>query len=188
MAADFFFDPPTIDLPSLHTLRTGMWANCPAVVRRPVAQEYQYFLFQLEGLNRLKFTAAGALPDRPWERQLDLTARAGAVKAAILVAASIVEAVLRAIAEHRGYPLPNDPLRRTFGRILRAWEDPQGTPRPDVAAIWQTLQRMRDERNNVHLFAAAANPHANFQNMLQEEQQLLAAAQVALTHAAGITP
>lgn len=188
MAVDFFFDPPTIELPSVASLRTGLWANCPPVIRDSVAKEYQYFVFQLEALDRLKFTAAGALPNRPWEMAIDLTARAGAIKASILVAASIVEAVLRAIAEHRNYPLPNDPRRRTFGRILGAWEDPAGTPRPDVAAIWPTLQQMHDFRNNIHLFAAAVNPQANFQAVLQQEQQLLAAAQATIVHVATITP
>lgn len=188
MAVDFFFDPPTINLPSIQSLRTGLWVNCPPVIRDSVAKEYQYFLFQIEALDRLKFTAAGALPDRPWEMSLDLTARAGAIKASILVAASIVEAVLRAIAEHRNYPLPNDIRRRTFGKVLGAWEDPAGTPRPDVAVIWATLQQLHDFRNNIHLFAAAANPHANFQTVLQQEQQLLAATQAVIAHVATITP
>lgn len=187
MAVDFFFEPPTIHLPSAFSLRTGLWANCPQVVRRKVAEEYQYFLFQLASLDRLKFTAAGALPHHPWTRPLALTARAGAIKAAVLIGASIVEAVLRAVAEHRGYPLPPNPRNRTFGRVLAAWRV-GGQPRPDVAPIWATLQQLRDFRNNVHLFAAVADPNAQFQAVLQQEQQLLTSVQTVIAHVAAMTP
>jgi hypothetical protein len=189
VAVDLFVDPPTIDLPSLQSLRNERWANCPTVVRRVVAQEYQYFLFQCMLLERLRFTAPGMLDSKPWRKPLDLAVRAGAVKAALLVAASIIEAVLRAVAEHRAYPLPLNARHRTLGKVLGSWQQVEnGPPREEVQAIWPTLQRLYEVRNNVHLFAIEGSSHAHFWAVLRQEEELLAGAQEAVHHVARIVP
>ena len=60
--------------------------------------------------------------------------------------------------------------------------------RCDVADIWQTLQELRDIRNNIHLFKAAQDPQANFDAILEKESQLLPAAQYAIQHLSKIEP
>ncbi|GJL66822.1 MAG: hypothetical protein NPIRA05_17930 [Nitrospirales bacterium] len=111
--------------------------------------------------------------------------RAGAVKAAVLVAASIVEAALRALAEARGYPLHPNPRRRTFGNVIRAWED-NGAPRNDVAAIWPDIKAIHEVRNFVHLHKVAGSADAEWGNVLSAEQALLRGALNAIEHIARI--
>ena len=98
---------------------------------------------------------------------------AGAVKAALLVSASIIEAVLRVVAEARGYDLPNNPKHRTFGAVLRAWKENDGSPKPDIASHWDLLEELCEIRNDVHLFKAAGDPNAKFDAVLSQEQALL---------------
>jgi hypothetical protein len=188
MAVDFFFDPPTIGIPPLGALRAFQWEHMPEKIRPVLAQESQYLQFHLQMLDRVKFTEAGRLHDKPWVKPLGLSVRAGAIKAAVLICASIAEAVLRASAETRGYPLPREPYRRTFGKVLDAWKQEDGKPRSDVAAIWPTLQNLRDIRNNIHLFKAADDPSASFDTILELEERILADAQAAIRHLSELSP
>ncbi len=182
MAVDFFLDPGTISLPTLSGLRNGKWARCPSTIRSYVAQEDQYLDFHLRCLDQFRFTAEGSAGavEKPYSCPLDLSVRAGSVKAAILIAASIVEAVLRAVAEHRGYMLPPNKRHRTFGKVLGAWCI-GGNPRQEMADVWSDLQDLRDFRNNIHLFVAAEQGHS-FGVVLARESELLYRASNLVNH------
>ncbi len=173
MAVDFFFDPPTYSIPSLSGLRSR-WANIPNPdVAEMIAREEQYLLFHRFVLDHAKFTKVGELHSKPYVYSLGLSVRAGAIKAAILVCASIAEAALRAHAEKREYKFPSEPTKRTFGRVISAWKSSRGKPRPDVRVVWKEILKLRDARNNIHLFKAASDPSADFKHVLDDEPGLL---------------
>jgi hypothetical protein len=188
MATDFFFRSPTFQIPALAPLAAFRWNRLDDQdVQHAIAAEEQYLAFHLFMLENLRHTEAGRVANPPYEYELGLSVRAGAVKAAVLMAASILEAALRAIAEKRGYPLSPDPKKRTFGNVIRAWEN-NGTPRPDVAAIWPSVRAIHGVRNYVHLHVASAGGSARWQSVLDAEQQLLNSASDAINHVATIVP
>jgi hypothetical protein len=187
MAADFFFLNPTFEIQPLNTVAVFKWQRLKnPEVQYAIAAEEQYLRFHLYMLENLRHTQAGKLTQPPYKYKLGLSVRAGAVKAAILVAASIVEAALRTLAELRGYPLNDDPKKRTFGNVIRAWEE-AGAPRPDVAAIWPNVKAMHEARNFVHLHKAAHDADAAWDNVLKEERALLDGALATIEHVAKIT-
>ncbi|MBA4381401.1 MAG: hypothetical protein C0406_02445 [Sideroxydans sp.] len=186
MAADFFFQTPTFAIQSLKPVAVFKWQRLKnPEVQYAIAAEEQYLHFHLYMLNNLRHTEAGKLAQPPYVYELGLSVRAGAVKAAILIAASIVEAALRALAELRGYPLNKDPRRRTFGNVIAAWEY-AGTPRPDVAAIWPNVKAMHEVRNFVHLHKVASDADAAWESVLKEERLLLDGALTAIDYVAKI--
>jgi len=186
MAADFFFQNPTFEIQPLKTVAMFKWQRLlNSDVQYAIAAEEQYLHFHLYMLSNLRHTQAGKLAQPPYVSELGLSVRAGAVKAAILVAASIVEAALRTLAEMRGYPLNKDPKKRTFGNVIRAWEE-AGVPRPDVATIWPSVKAMHEARNFVHLHKAASDTDAAWDNVLKEERALLDGALATIEHVAKI--
>lgn len=186
MAADFFFVNPTFTIQSLKPVAVFKWQRIgDQEVQYAIAVEEQYLNFHLYMLNNVRHTKAGQLAQPPYVAELGLSVRAGAVKAAVLIAASILEAALRALAEARGYPLNTDPRRRTFGNVIRAWEQ-DGAPRAEVAAIWQDVKAMHEVRNFVHLHKAAHDSDAEWGKVLQSEQALLQGALNAIEHVAQI--
>lgn len=186
MAADFFFSNPTFEIQPLKAVAAFKWQRLQNQdVQYAIAAEEQYLNFHLFMLSNLRHTRAGQLAQPPYAYELGFSVRAGAVKAAVLVAASIVEAALRALAEARGYPLNQDPRRRTFGNVIHAWED-GGKPRPEVAAIWLDVKAMHEVRNFVHLHKAAQDADAAWEQVLQSEQGLLQGALNAIAHVSTI--
>ena len=177
MSRRFFLRPDQYDIPTVDTLRYE-WRNVPdSQARNVIAVEAQYLAFHQYLINSLRhqnIAGGDAIP-------IGLSVRAGALKTATLLCASIAEAALRAHAEARNYDLPAAAYRRTFGRVLRAWQLPDGMPQPDVAEIWPQLQNLHDGRNTVHLYAAI-NDGNNFYDILQAESQSLAEAEIVLTH------
>lgn len=172
MPRRFTFDDPEYSAFPIDELR-WQWRNVPdAGVRSMVAVEHQYLdfhLWQLHSIRHEPIEGGAAIP-------IGLSLRAGALKTANLVCASIAEAVLRAHAERRGYSLPKHARHRTLGRILGAWQDADGNPHPDIAPIWEDLQRLYDGRNVVHLYAAL-DRGSDFYDVLQAEQELLESSQ-----------
>lgn len=154
-------------------------------VQYAIAAEEQYLQFHLYMLENLRHTEAGKIAAPTYVYELGLSVRAGAVKAAVLVAASIVEAALRALAELRGYALNKDPRRRTFGNVIAAWED-GGAPRSEVAAIWPKVKSLHEVRNFVHLHKAAGAAEAAWECVLRDESALLQAALAAIEHVSGV--
>ena len=186
MAADFFFDPPTFEIQPLQPVATFKWQRLNnRDVQYAIAAEEQYLQFHLYLLSHLRHTQAGRLANPPYRYELGLSVRAGAVKAAVLVAASILEAALRALAEARNYPLRADPRQRTFGNVIRAWQQ-NGNPRPDVAPIWANISALYEVRNFVHLHEAAQVPDAAWENVLENERQLLDGALHSIDHVSRI--
>lgn len=170
MSVDFFFEPANCDIPTKAVLRNE-WCNIPNKnIIDVVAGEEQYFIFQRFLLDNLYFTKEGCAcsSSKPYAKRLDWTVRAGAIKASILLASSIAEAVLRAHAEKRQLPLNADEKRRTFGNVLNAWliQKNPDVPPPDIAQIWTELKDMQDSRNNVHLFKVSHSPDALFHRVL----------------------
>jgi hypothetical protein len=181
MAVDFFFDPCGFSIPSLQGLRQK-WKSIPdPKIIEAVAVEDQYLAFQLYILKSTKFTEFGKLASKPYVYQLGHSVRSGAIKSALLLCASITEAVLRAHAERRGYRLNPNPNKRTFGNVISSW-DSTAARRVDVAAVWSDVKSLRDVRNNIHLFKAAADPNATHANVVKQEFQLLAGAQKVVMH------
>ncbi|MBI3532616.1 MAG: hypothetical protein HY068_09150 [Burkholderiales bacterium] len=186
MAADFFFQNPTLEIQLLKPVAVFKWSHLNnSDVQYAIAAEEQYLQFHLYMLENLRHTEVGKVAAPPYSYELGLSVRAGAVKAAVLIAASIVEAALRALAEQRGYPLNKDPRRRTFGNVIAAWED-AGTPRTDVAAIWSQVKSLHEVRNFVHLHKAAGSAEAAWENVLKDERALLDGALNAIKHVSGI--
>lgn len=186
MAADFYFRNPTFTIQPLKPVAAFKWQHLTDNdIRYSIAAEEQYLNFHLYMLENLRHTKAGHLSQPPYEYELGLSVRAGAVKAAVLMAASILEAALRGLAEARGYPLKADPRRRTFGNVISAWEQ-DGAPRPDVAPIWSDVKSMHEVRNFVHLHKAAKDTDAAWANILQSEEALLSGALKAIEHVSKI--
>src|SRR4051794_40953254 len=116
MARDFYFSPPTCSIRSLGELRTD-WTNVQDLkVRHVVAVESQYILFHRFVLKSVRHVDEGMKPVAGIP--LGRSVRAGALKALMLMAASVCEAVLRYHAERRGYALPSNPKHRTYGKVL----------------------------------------------------------------------
>jgi len=171
MAVDYLLEPATFDAPKVESLR-NQWRHIPEVnIRNIIAQEHQYLHFHIFVLNNLRFTSVGSACNPPYRKPIDYTLRAGAIKAAVLIGASIAEAALRAHAEHRQFEgLASQLHRRTFGNVLNAWQN-NSTPHTDVAVIWNELNNLKSIRDNIHLFRAANDPNAHYKQVLQVEQQ-----------------
>ena len=186
MAVDFFFDPATVAIPTLSDLRWKWSGVSDLTVREMIVQEEQYLTFHRAMLDRVRSTEAGAVRNPTWRLPLDISVRAGAVKAAALVCGSIAEAALRHHAERRSFPLPANPRHRTFGKVLAAWEISDSVPQPDVAEIWSEVKRLHDLRNNIHLFCAAEAGTADFNSVLAQEREILAAGERVVDHLAAL--
>jgi len=111
---DFLLEPAEYEVRAIGELRRE-WRNVPdRGALNLIAVEAQYLEFHrylLESLRHCSGNGGDAI-------RIGLSVRAGALKSPILLSASIAEAALRSHAERRGYPLPNNPRRRTFGRVL----------------------------------------------------------------------
>lgn len=186
MAADFFFQNPTFEISQLKPVAAFKWQHLKNPdVQYAIAAEEQYLLFHIHLLNNLRHTKVGFVHQPPYAYELGLSVRAGAVKAAVLVAASIIEAALRTLAELRGYPLKEDPRRRTFGNVINSWEE-NGIPRKDVTDIWAAVKAIHEVRNYVHLHKAAQENETVWEYVLKSEQTLLDGALNAINHVSEI--
>ncbi len=165
---DFFFKPPDFQIPTLQEIGAD-WQYIPdPQIRSMVSVECQYLSFHLFLLESLHYHWGKS--ETVWkESKIDLSVRAGAVKAAILLFASIAEAVLRAHAEKRGYNLPAKEHQRTFGTVLNAWEE---AGKAEAKVIWEDLNELRDHRNLVHLYAAAEKSK-DWRTVLEAEEGLV---------------
>lgn len=175
MAFDLFFEPPTFNVPPLAMLRAFQWNGLPEKVKEYVAIEEQSLRFNIQMLKQARHTRAGAYPGSiPYNRPLGLSLRAAFVKSVILQSASIVEAVMRHVAEERGYPLPSNPKHRTMGKVLFAWsEGDMDIPRSDISSQWTLIRKIHDIRNNIHIFKAVDDPTASVESILQDEDALI---------------
>jgi hypothetical protein len=177
MLRKFLLNPDQYDTPKIDALRNE-WRNIPdAQARNVIAVESQYLAFHYYLIGSLRHQAVDSGDVIP----IGLSVRVGALKTATLLCVSITGAALRAHAEARNYNLPADPYRRTFGKVLEAWQLPGNIPRPDVIPIWDRLQRLHGGRNTVHLYAAI-QARGTFNDILLAESRLLAEAEAVLAH------
>lgn len=177
VARRFCFVPDQYRAPTVAEFRHA-WRRIPvAQARDIVAVENQYLHFHRYLIQSIRHQAMAGGEPVP----LGLSLRAGSLKAASLICASIAEAALRAHAEARGYALPQQPRQRTLGRVLGAWQDHKRKPHADIAAVWNELQRLHMGRNNVHLYRALED-RSNFYHILAAEKASLDEAERVLAH------
>lgn len=183
MSFDLIHNPTTVKVPQVRTIE-NWWCNVPdATVKKYMAREHQYLLLHESILNSIHYTYSNWMKQKPPRMEpLNYTLRAGFVKAAVLIYASLCEAALRSHAEKRGYSLPKNPRHRTFGRVIAEWSG-----QPEVAVIWNDLGHLRDMRNNIHLFAAAGNANADYRSIIAQETTMLATANTVLDELMKIT-
>lgn len=177
MSRRFFFEPEQYRAPTIAELRRS-WRHIPsAEARNAIAVENQYLEFHRHLIASIRHQSPAG--NQPME--LGLSLRAGALKAGLLICASIAEAALLAHAEARGYTLPAKRSLRTFGRILKAWQNRDAKPQRDVAAIWDELQRLHSGRNRVHLYRAVESGR-DFYDVLEAEAAALNEGERVLAH------
>ena len=170
MAFDVLFENATFNVPKVSDLEK-QWVNVPnSTVRKILAREHQYLHFHFLLLEQLRHTDAGQADSPRYKYKIGYTIRAGFVKGALLLVASICEAVLRSHAEKRGYTFPKN-QQRTFGVVLQVWSG-----KPDVSAIYADLKALKDVRNNIHLFKAASAANGNYREVLKTETAMLVTA------------
>lgn len=139
-------------------------------------QFLRFFRFVLENLQSTPAENPNWAP-----RALSLSLRAGAIKAYVQLAGSIIEGALAAQAARIGIDQAERLYRKPLGPLLRAWMR-DGAPRPELAAIWDDLQMLKRYRNFIHLGNAAENPDAYWQEVVGAEEALLGAADRAIEH------
>lgn len=177
----FYFEPPNFRIPRLRDL-DARWSGIPdREVRSMIVVENQYLEFHLFALHSLSFR---------WEKRngfitgrIDHSVSAGAVKAALLLQASIAEAAMRAHAESRNYRLPNNSRHRTFGKVCAAWEEANYA---ELHPVWADVQSLKDQRNLVHLYLGAEQAN-DYRELLHAENDLVAAGQRVLERLCQIT-
>ncbi|WP_323878521.1 hypothetical protein [Aeromonas caviae] len=175
MSFDLYFAPATFEVPSLSAMKVFRWGGMPHRLAYFISLEEQSLRFNIQVLDRARHTDAGSFPNNiRYGFPLKAPLRSAFVKSIVLQAASIVEAVLRALAEQRGYKLHKKPSCRTMGNILNAWcEDDRITPKPDISLHWDLIKEIHDIRNNVHLFKAAEDPHGDSCSILEAEERIV---------------
>lgn len=165
---DFYLDPQSFSIPGLRDIDKE-WSNIPDTrIKSMIVVESQYLAFHKYLLDSLCFQWRDS-NGKVIVGKLDHSVRAGAIKAAVLVSASIVEAALRAHAEQRKYDLPKNERHRTFGALVEAWEKSGAR---DFAAVWDDVKTLKDHRNTIHLYKAA-DEKMDFREVLAAEEGLL---------------
>lgn len=91
-----------------------------------------------------------------------------------------MEAALLSHAISRNYKLPKDEKRRTFGTVLRAWEnDDEG--KEELGNYLRPLKRFNLERNHIHLSNITKN-ESYYEDMCKEESKYLVVAEKTLKY------
>lgn len=116
-------------------------------------------------------------------RPIDLSLRAGAVKAYVVFGCSVIEGALAAWGERIGVGAPGTLMKKPLGGLLAAWEV-SGAPRSEVVPIWPQLQLLKQYRNFIHLGRSVMDPDAYWQNILAQEANLIAAVDEAISYLA----
>lgn len=188
MAVDLFIDPPTYQFGALDIYRYFKWEFLPGPICEMISRESQYLELNHLLLDRLMFTAEGRLSEKPYGARIKNNVRAGLIKSTLFLYASITEAALRAIAEIRGYELPNNENHRTFGKILGAWQLDDESPREEIRAVWSSIKELYNLRNNIHLFKALKDGTSEIDYLIANEKRLLADSKHLLEVLAAIDP
>lgn len=168
MPRSFLFDPDLFDVPPIVKF-IFTWENIPdSAACNAIAVEHQYLEFHRYMLGAIRH----ADPKDPVNSiPLGLSVRAGMIKAAISLYASIAEAALRAHAEKRGIKLHPNKTRRTFGAVIYAWEA-DSVHFSTIQPIWDDLVALLESRNMIHLFKSIET-NRDFQDIIQGEEPVL---------------
>lgn len=151
------------------------WAALDIEVARQIGFQEQYLNFHKYLLENLQSVPEESQHYAP--RPISLSLRAGAVKAYVVLACSIIEGVLANWgAKQAVSPKPETLLKKPLGGLLRAWCIEDGLPRDEIAPIWNDLTLLHEYRNFVHLGRAVGNDNAYWQNVLERENDLVEAA------------
>ncbi len=188
MAVDLFIEPATHQFGSLDVYRYFKWEFLPDPICEMIARECQYLELNQLLLNRLMFTAEGKINEKPYSAKLKNNLRAGLIKSTLFNYGSIAEAALRAIAELRGYDLPNNENHRTFGKVLGAWQLIDESPREELKEVWPSIKELYNLRNNIHLFKALNDGTSEIDYLISNEKRLIREANRLLEVLASIDP
>lgn len=156
------------------------WDMLDTEVAHQIGFEEQYLQFHRYLLENLCSVPVEHPEYHP--RQIDLSLRAGAIKAYIVLACSIIEAVLASWAKQIGLSNNVDRLMRLpFGALLDLWSM-NGEPRLEIAPIWGHLNLLLQYRNFIHLGRAITDQSAYWKNILDRERDLLSAVDMSLNY------
>lgn len=159
------------------------WAALDTEIAHQIGFEEQYLHFHKYLLENLQSVPQENPHYTP--RIISLSLRAGAVKAYIIFACSIIEGVLANWG--KVLEISNQPemlSKKPFGALLKAWCVDKDQPRREIAAIWDDLNLLLEYRNFIHLGKAVASERAYWQDILNKEDQLLSAVDRCLGHLA----
>ncbi|MGO1003241.1 hypothetical protein [Lysobacter sp. CA196] len=171
---------PDFDISPIHQLELEWAGAAHQALARQLGFQVQFAQFFKHLLENLQSVPV----DHPdWQPMgLSLSVRSGAIRTYVLLAVSIAEAALAALGEERGYGRrPNELYARTFGGLLKAWED-NGQPRPEIANIWDQLQVLKAVRNYIHLPNAADADDAHWREILARQNEILVACDTVIDH------
>lgn len=151
MTTEYFFEPQRIDIPSRENLRT-VWNGILDIPSREILiKEHQFLIFQLGLLDKLKFKSTDLnnnITDGPIFDGL----RVGAIRAALMVTASITEEALLCHAISRRYKFEkqeNGNDKQMLGEVAYVWKNQNW---PDLGKkIGGKIHWLMDIRNHVHL-------------------------------------
>lgn len=156
------------------------WGALDPEIAHQIGFEEQYLEFHRYLLENLQSVPEENPHYAP--RPISLSLRAGAIKAYVVFACSIIEGVLANWGKHLAISNRPDQLsNKPFGGLLKAW-CVEEKPRDEIAPIWNELNLLLEYRNFVHLGRAVANDNAYWQNILDREQELLSAVDQCLAH------
>jgi hypothetical protein len=159
------------------------WGALDMRIANQLAFEEQFLNFQRHLLENLQ-SSPTENPDRP-SRPLSLSLRAGAIKSYVVFASSIIEGALAAWGENVVLTKnPGSLYKKTLGGLLNAWEV-DGQPREEVQPIWDHLQLLKNHRNFIHLGNAANDPAAYWQEIIDNEAELLSAVDNVINYLSG---
>lgn len=176
----FSLNNPDFEISPIHHLELEWAGATHQSLARQLGFQVQFAQFFKHLLENLQSVPTQNPDWRPVA--LSLSVRAGAVRTYALLAVSIAEAALAALGEERGLGRrPGELYDRTFGALLKAWED-DGQPPQEMVAIWQHLQLLKDVRNYIHLSRAAGADEAYWQEILARERDILAACDAVVDH------
>jgi hypothetical protein len=170
----FFLSNPDFEVPSNQGLVFN-WSALDTELAYQIAFQQQFLRFYKHLLENLQSVPSENPEWAP--RQLSLSLRAGAVKTYVLIGVSIAEAALFGLAVRRGLGTRNQLRRHTYGQLLGVWSE-EGEPRPEVQEIWAQLRLLNRYRNHIHLANAADDPHAYWDEILNQENDLIGAVDV----------
>ena len=171
MARIFSLRNEVFEVPVAMGLHFG-WAGIDHEVGSQIAFQEQFLSFY-----RFLYENIQSVPqENPHfaPRPISLSLRAGALKAYVLTATSIIEGALAELLANRGVQNREALHRRTFGQLLGIIERNEQLLE-SFNEIWEQLVLIKRYRNFVHLGNAAHDQNAYWQDLLEQEGNLLAA-------------